>query len=133
MPRQSNKHGKAGEDAAANYMIRKGYAILERNYRIRGGEIDIIAKDGDCLVFAEVKTRKSRAYGAAAEYVTRKKQGLIIRAALSYMGDADREYRFDVIEVYCEEIQGEVYISEINHIENGFGMEDDEFGEIFGI
>ena len=64
--------GKAGEEAAVQYLRQHGYRILERNYRCRFGEIDLIARDGRMLAFVEVKTRRSQKYGPAAAAVTRR-------------------------------------------------------------
>lgn len=111
--------GNAGETAACVYLEKKGWCILERNYTVRGGEIDIIAADGECIVFVEVKTRKSTLYGYPSEFVSERKQQRLISAALNYCG-GDCCMRFDVIEVMYEEICGRIYIKEINHIENAF-------------
>jgi len=94
--------GKAGETLAAEYLRQSGYTILERNYRSRSGEIDIIAKQGKTLVFAEVKTRKSASFGSPAAAVTLKKQAQISRVAQEYLAREnlfDRPARFDVIAV----------------------------------
>ncbi len=111
--------GNNGEEAAANYLAARGYAVLERNFTRRGGEIDLIAEKDGCTVFVEVKTRKNDRYGSAAEYVNGEKVKRIKRTALQYPlygGDI----RFDVIEVYYEERAGMFLIKEINHIENAF-------------
>ena len=102
--------GNNGEEAAANYLAARGYAILE---------IDLIAEKDGCTVFVEVKTRKNDRYGSASEYVNGEKVKRIKRTALQYPlygGDI----RFDVIEVYYEERAGMFLIKEINHIENAF-------------
>lgn len=95
--------GRRGENAAALYLARHGYKILERNYRLRSAEIDIIAEEGELLLFIEVKTRSSLLYGQAAEAVDLHKQQKIILAAKAYVREHDyigRPCRFDVIEVY---------------------------------
>lgn len=94
--------GKAGETLAAEYLTQIGYTILERNYRSRTGEIDIIARQGKTLVFAEVKTRKTAAFGSPAAAVTVKKQAQISLVAQEYLTRHnlfDRPARFDVIAV----------------------------------
>lgn len=94
--------GKAGEELAAEYLRQNGYTILARNYRSHSGEIDIIARQGQTLVFAEVKTRKSAAFGSPAAAVTVKKQAQISRVAQDYLAREnlfDRPARFDVIAV----------------------------------
>src|SRR5205809_4625510 len=77
--------GKTGEDLACRELERRGYAIVARRYRRRGGELDIIAKDGETLVFIEVKSRQDHAFGNAAEAVGLMKQRRMVRVALDYM------------------------------------------------
>ncbi len=113
---EKRKIGDIGEDAAVKFLEDKGYKILKRNFYCRVGEIDIIAVDGEETVFIEVKTRKSDAFGTAAEFVTHQKQQRIIKTALYYIGGSDIPLRFDVIEVYHK--NNEVIL--INHIENAF-------------
>lgn len=76
--------GNVGEDLAAGYLQKHGYKILERNFHARVGEIDIIALDGQTLVFVEVKTRWSRAYGGAIDSITYRKLQSIIKTAQYY-------------------------------------------------
>ena len=92
--------GKIGEDLACVELERRGYEILARRYRRRGGELDIIARDGRTLVFVEVKAREGRAFGAAAEAVTMLKRRRMARTALDYMQRqqlAECPCRFDVV------------------------------------
>ena len=99
-PRQAV--GKAGEEAAVQYLRQHGYRILERNYRCRFGEIDLIARDGSMLAFVEVKTRRSQAYSPAAEAVTFQKQRHLIKASQTYLMQTkktDELCRFDVVTV----------------------------------
>ena len=95
--------GTLGEDAACTYFEQNGYTVLHRNYKVRGGEIDIIADDNGTVVFAEVKTRSSNKYGSAAEAVDAKKISRMCVAAERYIfehGLQNSAVRFDVIEVY---------------------------------
>ncbi len=113
--------GYLGEEAAAEYLLRLGYEILERNYTVRGGEIDIIAKDGKTLVFAEVKMRKGTQSGAA-EAVDSTKLSRIIRSAQRYIFEKSDAadglaMRFDCIEVYVQAKLGACE-TEIRHIKN---------------
>lgn len=94
--------GDAGETAAAQELEALGYAILERNYRCRGGEADLVAAEGGDLVFLEVKTRTSLRHGLPREAVNWTKQQHLVRAAEHYLHTheiEDRPVRFDVIEV----------------------------------
>jgi putative endonuclease len=94
--------GKAGEEAAVQYLCDHGYRILERNYRCRFGEIDLIARDGRTLAFVEVKTRRSQNYGPAAAAVTAEKQRHLIKASQVYLiqrKNAAELCRFDVVTI----------------------------------
>lgn len=113
--------GNCGEDAAAKYLKKNKYTILERNFFIRGGEIDIIAQKGDYVIFAEVKTRTNDDYGGGLSAVTYAKQQHLIKAAQMYLMDkGDCSARFDVIVVKgC--MKGNKFVLEnIEHIENAF-------------
>ncbi|MBP3359865.1 MAG: YraN family protein [Clostridia bacterium] len=108
--------GELGEEAACEYLKSKGYFILQRNFRCKTGEIDIIAVIDGCTVFAEVKTRKNDCFGAAAEFVDYRKQAKIKRAAMYFLKNQDEDMRFDVIEVYHSRGQ----VTQINHITDAF-------------
>ena len=117
-----DKHslGQFGEEQAARYLRRRFYSILERNYRCRFGEIDLIAKRGGVLAFVEVKLRRDDSHGEAREFVTALKQQRVIAAAQHWLGlhETELQPRFDVIEIYAPEgPEGRV---KINHIENAF-------------
>jgi len=77
--------GQSGEDRAAKYLAGQGYIVLERNYRAPYGEIDLIAMDNGMVVFVEVKTRTTDAYGAPELAVDRRKQERMVKAALGYL------------------------------------------------
>lgn len=115
--------GRFGEDAAIKYLSDIGYKIEGRNFRCREGELDIIALDGGCLVFIEVKTRSSAVYGRPSEAVDERKRRRIIKAAYAYCKEPDCEIRFDVIEVMYFEYGGKLFVREINHIKNAFETE----------
>lgn len=94
--------GKSGEDRACEALRRRGYVILERRYRRRVGEIDIIARDGGTIVFVEVKARAGDAYGGAAAAVTEWKQQKVAWLAAGYLAERgihDVPCRFDVVVV----------------------------------
>ena len=111
--------GPAGEEEAAVFLQKRGYKILERNYRKRMGEIDIIARDKNTLCFIEVKTRSSDTLGSPAEAVTKQKQRQIIKLSLYYLKEnniSDPQVRFDVVTIDMTSASG----SRINLIQNAF-------------
>lgn len=92
--------GNYGEDLACKYLQEMGYKILERNYLIRGGEIDIVCKDGETLVFVEVKTRFSHEFGPPAESMTFWKIKALLKTAQFYVLKikwGNKEYRLDFL------------------------------------
>ena len=120
---ERRKTGNVGEDAAAKFLRKHGYRILERNFAELGAEIDIIAKNREYYVFVEVKTRtlghQSPKEPRPASSVTPEKQRKIITVAKWYLGTVPkgRKIRFDVIEVYLNE---EKEVQRIMHLENAF-------------
>ena len=113
--------GKQGEDLACRELRRRGYAVLARGYRTRWGEIDIVARDGDILVFVEVKTRRSPGFGGPLAAVNYRKQRRLINMARSYLlgrRGPEPPCRFDVVGVTLTE--GERPVVEV--IVNAFGV-----------
>ncbi len=109
--------GHKGEDIAINFLKQKGYKILKRNYITPLGEADIIVKDKDTIVFVEVKTRSSDAFGQPFEAVNFRKQEKLKKTALYYLKSYQIELpvRFDIVSiVHCD---GK---AEINHIKEAF-------------
>ncbi len=108
--------GDLGENAVCSYLIRKGFDILKQNYRIPGGEIDIIAKNDYYIIFVEVKTRKNLV--SAFESVTAAKMKFILRTAQRYIYDneIDLQPRFDAAFVAAKD----GIIESIDYIENAF-------------
>jgi putative endonuclease len=105
MSKQRVALGKTGEDLACRELERRGYAILARRYRLRMGEIDIVARDGETIVFVEVKAREGRAFGGAAEAVTATKRRRIVALASHYLTRhhlSNRPCRFDVVSIQME-------------------------------
>ena len=94
-----NNRGKHAEARAARYLESAGLHIVERNYRSRYGEIDLIARDGATLVFVEVRARSSNAFGGAAASITAAKRQKLTRTALHYLATAGRtpRCRFDAV------------------------------------
>lgn len=114
--------GQCGEDVAANLLKKKGCKIIERNFKCKTGEIDIIAKDKENLIFVEVKTRKNDKFGTPAEAVTYYKKQNIVKTAKMYLlkKPTDLNIRFDIIEVYGE-FDGERFsVEKTNHFEQVF-------------
>lgn len=112
------KLGARGEELAANYLVKKGYQIIQRNYYTRYGELDIISKKDNILIFVEVKTRTSTSFGLPEESVTKVKMDHLRKAALIYLNNLNqgfREIRFDVIAILIKDNH-----EEITHIENAF-------------
>ena len=106
MKRRGPKHtdlGRRGERLAINFLKRKGYQILETNYRTRRGEIDIVCKHRGCVVFVEVKTRRSLSFGAPEEAVDMRKRRRMLDTASRFLTQRFRtdrlDCRFDVITI----------------------------------
>ncbi|WP_066507262.1 YraN family protein [Abyssisolibacter fermentans] len=120
MKGENKQQGQIGEKLAVNFLKKKGYSILETNFTAKIGEIDIIAKDKDIIVFIEVKARRTDKYGRPSESVTPYKQRKIIKTALLYHSInklCDVQFRFDVIEVFIGQND------RINHIEDAFWID----------
>ena len=93
------QRGAAAEELAAGYLAARGVEILERNFRCRMGEIDLVARDGDTLVFVEVRMRRSSAFGGAAASIDRAKQRKLVATARYYLAgrDSPPRCRFDAV------------------------------------
>ena len=113
--------GAWGEEKAVQYLRRKGYKILDRNYSCRFGEIDLIVSDRHYLVFVEVKTRRSAVFAEAREFVGAAKQSRIRSAASLWLASHETQLqpRFDVIEIYGTENMPYRKL-QIRQIENAF-------------
>ena len=111
--------GQRGEDIAADYLMAKGYRILDRNWRCSIGELDIIMEKGNVLVFVEVRTRTSSRYGSPEESITPAKQAKLIELAHTYLQEVESvhaSWRIDIAAVVLRRGQ-----PHINHIENAVG------------
>ena len=100
MPDTRRALGQLGEDMAARHLQRLGYVILERNYRCRQGEVDIIARDGERLAFVEVRARRGTAFGTPKESVTARKQARLATVARNYLQEhncSDVDWGIDVV------------------------------------
>lgn len=113
--------GAWGEALAAEYLRKKRYRIIASGYRSRFGEIDLVAANRKCLVFVEVKLRKSASFASAREYVDRKKQDRLRLTASIYLSEnpTDLPARFDIIEIYAPEGTATIR-PEIYHMEDAF-------------
>jgi len=102
-PEARRAQGDAAEERACRHLERSGLTIVERNFRTRGGEIDIVARKGDALVFVEVRSREVPGFGTPEESVTPAKRRRIVAAARRYLSNVPpcswREARFDVIAI----------------------------------
>lgn len=101
---------------AASYLEKKGYLILQRNYRSGAGEMDIVAQEGDCLVFVEVRARSTREYGTPEESITPAKAQRLIKVAQGYLqeqGESAREWRIDLVAI---QLRGD--FCRLNHVVN---------------
>ena len=115
--------GDIGEKHAAEYMKNNGYNIIETNYRCKMGEIDIIAKKDEYVIFCEVKARRSVLYGNPGEFVDFRKQRKLIKTAYKYLMENNLEcaVRFDVCEVFHKvNKSGKIELCSINYIEGAF-------------
>lgn len=115
---QHNDLGKKGEEIALKFIEKKGCRVLEVNWRYRKSEIDIIAMDGEVLIFIEVKSRSSDYFGRPETFVDQRKQELIVDGAQAYMEEVGHEWevRFDIISIL---FHNEVYQS-VEHLKDAF-------------
>jgi putative endonuclease len=99
--------GASGEDRAVDHLVRAGYRIVERNYRCKLGELDVIARDGGVLVFVEVRSRRSKDFGSALEAVSGHKRKQVTRVAMNYIAYRRPRFvdaRFDVVAITGAEL-----------------------------
>ena len=119
MPSQDNRQGlgRWGEDLAARHLVAKGYEVVARNWRCEAGELDLVIRDGDCLVFVEVRTRRGRAMGAPEESITAAKQARLSALAEAYVQAHDWPgyWRLDVVAV---EVDRRGRLLRVDHYEN---------------
>lgn len=116
------RYGELGERAARKHLKRQGLKFLVANFRSPRGEIDLVFRDKDCLVFIEVKTRSSEEWGRPAAAVDKERRWRLSRAALDYLKLLKRpavKIRFDVVEVLLEDGA----VREVRHLPNTFALE----------
>ena len=114
---EHNELGKLGEQLATDYLIKKGYEIVVRNYVFQKAEIDIIAKNNNCMICVEVKTRNSDFFGDPQDFVTPSKIKLLVKAMDAFISenDIDLETRFDIVAVLKNKTT-----EQLTHLENAF-------------
>ena len=112
-----NDLGNEGEKRAIEYLQKKGYVILEKNYRYLKAEVDVIAKNGNTLAVVEVKTRSTNEFGNPQDFVNPKKIKLLISAVDNYVteNDLDVEVRFDIIAIIKQK-----NVFQIEHLKDAF-------------
>jgi putative endonuclease len=121
--KEKDQRARAGEDAAADYLIAKGYSVIHRNIRFPEGELDIVAKWEKTLVFVEVKTRKTENYGSPSLSVSVEKQRRQVAMASRFISICrlwEVPIRFDIVSVVLPPRQ----VPKIEHIENAFFARD---------
>jgi len=108
--------GRLGEDLAVRYLRELGYQILTTNYRCRHGEVDIVAREGEEVVFVEVRTRRSQAFGTPQESLTRSKMRRLVATSQDYLqgyGGSDVDWRIDLVSVRLNESN---QLEDIDHL-----------------
>jgi len=121
MLNEQQKFGQTGESFAGFLLEKNGYTILERNFRTKMGEIDIIARDGNTIVFVEVKARRTNSFGNPKYSVNLKKQKKISMAALYYLkttNQSNAKARFDVVSILSESAEN----PQIEIVRNAFEL-----------
>jgi putative endonuclease len=120
----THQKGKWGEERAAAFLVLKGYRILEKNYRVPQGEIDLIASKGGTLVFVEVKTRRGKAQGTPLEAVSPHKVRRLSAAAAIYLASqkASANCRFDVVTLGPE--KNWIGLARLQHFKNAFSVQE---------
>jgi putative endonuclease len=119
MTKVTRRLGEWGEKVAADHLVASGMVVLDRNWRTASGEIDIIARDGDAVVFCEVKTRRSAAFGDASEAVAGAKSRRLRTLAMQWLALTrvrPREIRFDIVKVMVSPAGGPV----VSHVRGVF-------------
>lgn len=120
MKRTTTEIGRMGESAVCRYLMQQGYTIRKRNYRIRGGEIDIIAQKGEILAFVEVKTRYVSETVSPLEWLLPQQQARIIRTAMVYCAEQNPDWtwqpRYDAVAVIID--RGKIV--SVEYVENAF-------------
>ncbi len=117
-----NSLGAWGEAVATDYLEKQGCRILSRNYTCRYGELDLVAQQGEFLLFVEVKARSGRSWDTPAQALTRKKQEKLLLAAQTYLQEhpTTLQPRFDLIQVFFHLEQGTPKLDRVDHLPGAF-------------
>ncbi len=108
--------GKWGEGVAGRFLQEKGYLLLETNYRCRWGEVDIVAQEGDDLVFLEVRTRRGVQYGTPEESITAAKARRLVATAQEYLQEHDQDHAGWRIDLIAIRLDGDRRVQDITHL-----------------
>lgn len=122
MTKYKKEQGKYGEDLAAKFLAGLDYEIIERNYLIRGGEIDIVAQDGETTVIVEVKLRESKDFGSALEAITSSKLRFLVRTTKIYAMEKDVKGGLRIDLVAIDFVNGMPKIEHIKNITEGINF-----------
>ena len=123
MTTQRKKTGAYGEALAEKHLVEQGYEIIAKNWRCSEGELDLVAKQADTLVFVEVRTRRGHTLGSPEESITRSKQEKLIQLAYAFLDqyfDPDCAWRIDVIAIVLDHQQ---HLIRLNHIDYAVGAD----------
>ncbi len=110
------KMGRFGEEIALRYLTGKGYDLVERNYHIQGGELDLICKINGIIVFVEVKLRTGHNFGTGGEALTRTKKQKLLRAALTFLQTHPARWRMDLLDIHFHKPTGKAFIQHFINI-----------------
>lgn len=122
MPREPSPRrqlGDQGESIAASYLKERGYQLLESNYRCPWGEVDLILREGECLVFVEVRTRRGESFGLPVESVTYAKRQRLVATAETYLQalpETPKEWRIDLVSIVFQREPARPCIEHIKNI-----------------
>lgn len=114
--KSTTKMGRFGEEIALRYLKEKGYSLIGRNFHIRGGELDLICKKNDIIVFVEVKLRTSHNFGTGGEALTRVKKQKLLRAAFTFLQTHPARWRMDLLDIHFRKSSRKAFIKHFINI-----------------
>lgn len=110
------KMGRFGEEIALRYLRGKGYSLIGRNFHIFGGEVDLICKKNDIIVFVEVKLRSGHNFGTGGEALTRVKKQKLLRAAFAFLREHPSRWRMDLLDIHFHKPTGKAFVQHFINI-----------------